>query len=405
MRQREVFIDIYEQIMGVRFVLIIFLLFIGGSTLYYINNLVSKLEQREEKYVTLYAKTLEFFIQSSQNNNCDFTFVQETLDANGTVPSIVFMNGSPSDYRNVKELEDKSRKWTAKEKEDFLYQKIAEMSKEHKPIEMVLGGRDKGYVYYSNSLLIRQLRYFPYLLFAAFFILGSLAFIAYSSSRKAEQNRVWVGLAKETAHQLGTPITALMGWVELFKIDENFDQSIAHEIEKDIKRLEMITTRFSSIGSIPVMKNENIPEILQQTLDYLKVRISTKVKMSFESELTEKQLKFAENVKINRPLFEWVIENLCKNAVDSMGGIGDLHLKLLLLDKKHLAIDVSDTGKGIPKANLRRIFKAGFSTKKRGWGLGLTLAKRIIENYHNGKLFVKETTIGKGTTFRIVLKS
>jgi signal transduction histidine kinase len=247
-------------------------------------------------------------------------------------------------------------------------------------------------------LLAKQLRYFPYILLGTFLIFGSLAFIAYSSSRKAEQNRVWVGLAKETAHQLGTPISALMAWVEVLRSNPDFDESIGDEMEKDVKRLETITTRFSNIGSVPQMSQEEIAPLVEQTLIYLGRRISTKVKVHYESQLPNNTL-----VRLNKHLLEWVIENLCKNAVDAMGGIGELFVTLTPLNKNNIAIDVRDTGKGITKANARKIFSPGFSTKKRGWGLGLTLARRIIENYHDGKLFVKETQIDKGTTFRIVL--
>ena len=225
-----------------------------------------------------------------------------------------------------------------------------------------------------------------------------MAFIAYSSSRKAEQNRVWVGLAKETAHQLGTPISALMAWVEVLRSDPNFDGSIGDEMEKDVKRLETITTRFSNIGSVPQMSEEEIATLVQQTLAYLGRRISTKVKVHFESKLLDHV-----KVSLNKHLMEWVVENLCKNAVDAMGGIGELFVTITPTGKKTIAIDIRDTGKGISKMNVRKVFKPGFSTKKRGWGLGLTLAKRIIENYHGGKLYVKETQVDKGTTFRILL--
>jgi signal transduction histidine kinase len=271
------------------------------------------------------------------------------------------------------------------------------MQEEHPPIEDKIGN-SKVSLYYSNSILAKQLHYFPYILLGTFLIFGSLAFIAYSSSRKAEQNRVWVGLAKETAHQLGTPISALMAWVEVLRSDPNFDGSIGDEMEKDVKRLETITTRFSNIGSVPQMSEERIAPLVQETLNYLGRRISTKVKVHFDSQVADEV-----KVNLNKHLLEWVVENLCKNAVDAMGGIGELFVTITPTGKKTIAIDLRDTGKGISKMNVRKVFKPGFSTKKRGWGLGLTLAKRIIENYHGGKLFVKETQVDKGTTFRILL--
>lgn len=397
MARREVFVNIYEQITGWRFVLIFLLLIIGGAVLYYFNQLGQQIEDREKKYASLYAAGIGFTIQEN-GKDCQYTYVQEMLEANETVPMILVLNGVPSEHsQNIPELDDKKKKWTAEEKMDFKYKMVAAMGQEHPPIQFVVG-QDIGYVYYSNSVVVKQLRYFPYILLGTFLIFGSLAYIAYSSSRKAEQNRVWVGLAKETAHQLGTPISALMAWVEVLRSNPDFDASIGDEMEKDVKRLETITTRFSNIGSIPQMSLETLPEMVEQSLKYLERRISTKVNVHFVNRIPAET-----QVEVNRHLFEWVIENLCKNAVDAMSGKGELSVSLLPLTKNRIAIDIRDTGKGITPANLRKIFKPGFSTKKRGWGLGLTLARRIIENYHEGKLFVKETQIDKGTTFRIVL--
>lgn len=397
MAKREVFVNIYEQITGWRFVAIAVLLMIGAGVLYYFNQLAQQVEEREKKYVLLYAASIKFFVEKSVEADCDYTFVQEVLEANETVPAILVENGVPINNVNIKEFDDSTRKWTPREREELLYRKIAEMQEEHPPIEDKIGN-SKVSLYYSNSILAKQLHYFPYILLGTFLIFGSLAFIAYSSSRKAEQNRVWVGLAKETAHQLGTPISALMAWVEVLRSDPNFDGSIGDEMEKDVKRLETITTRFSNIGSVPQMSEEQIAPLIQQTLSYLERRISTKVKVHFNSQVSD-------NVKVslNKHLLEWVVENLCKNAVDAMEGRGELFVTITSTAKKTIAIDIRDTGKGISKMNLRKVFRPGFSTKKRGWGLGLTLAKRIIENYHEGKLFVKDTQVDKGTTFRILL--
>ncbi len=397
MAKREVFVNIYEQITGWRFVAIAVLLTIGIGVLYYFNQLAQQVEEREKKYVLLYAASIKFFVEKSVETNCDYTFVQEVLEANETVPAILVENGVPISNVNIRELDDSTRKWKPREREELLYRKIAEMQEEHSPIEDKIGN-SKVSLYYSNSILAKQLHYFPYILLGTFLIFGSLAFIAYSSSRKAEQNRVWVGLAKETAHQLGTPISALMAWVEVLRSNPDFDGSIGDEMEKDVKRLETITTRFSNIGSVPQMSEEQIAPLVQQTLGYLERRISTKVKVHFNSQVSD-------NVKVslNKHLLEWVVENLCKNAVDAMEGRGELFVSITPAGKKMIAIDVRDTGKGISKMNVRKVFKPGFSTKKRGWGLGLTLAKRIIENYHEGKLFVKDTQVDKGTTFRILL--
>ncbi|MFN3848799.1 MAG: sensor histidine kinase [Spirosomataceae bacterium] len=400
MARKEVFANVFEQITGWRFVMIFILLLIGATVLYYFNYLGKQVEEREKRYAQLYAAGIKFTVEQQTNSSCDYTYVQEMLEANETVPMLLVFDGVPSESgaQNIPELTDKKRKWNAKEKLDFLYAKVAEMGQEHAPIEFKIGN-DTGYVYYSNSLIVKQLKYFPFVLMGTFLVLGGLAFLAYSSSRLAEQNRVWVGLAKETAHQLGTPITGLTGWVELLKSDPNFDISMATEMQKDIDRLTTITTRFSSIGSIPQMAPENLGDLLRQSLNYLQKRISTKVKIHYNSQLADN-----EEVEINKHLFEWVIENLCKNAVDAMSGVGDIWVNLNRIGPNRIAIDIADNGKGISKSQQRKIFQPGFSTKKRGWGLGLTLAKRIIENYHEGRLFVKESELGKGTTFRIILK-
>jgi nitrogen-specific signal transduction histidine kinase len=372
------------------------LVFVLGL-LFYFNDVRKSLEDREEKYAQLYAESIRFTIEQDPQSDCDYTFVEEVLSANETVPTILVTGGSPMDYRNIPELDDSTKKLTGDKKLKFLLSKMDEMKAEHTPIAFVVG-KDKGYVYYSNSTIVTQLRYFPYILIITFLIFGSLAFIAYSSSRKAEQNRVWVGLAKETAHQLGTPISGLMGWIEVLKINPDFDSSIGDEMLKDISRLETITNRFSNIGSEPTMKEENVGELIESAVEYLKKRISTKINWTLINNLEKPYIQ-----KINKNLIEWVVENLCKNAVDAMGGIGNLEIKMNYNSSGKLTMDISDTGKGMTNAVQRKVFNPGFSTKKRGWGLGLTLAKRIIETYHGGQIYVLKSEIGKGTTFRIII--
>ncbi|MFN4086767.1 MAG: sensor histidine kinase [Spirosomataceae bacterium] len=396
MAKNQVFFNLYGQLSGWRLAFISFLLLLGGLVLYYFQQLGISLEEREKKYAQLYAESIKFFVEKDLNSDCDYTFVQEIVMANETVPSILVLDGSPSQYVNIPELDDSTL--TNQQKEVMIYEKINEMRTEHPPISFQLEG-SVGYVYYANSEIVRQLRYFPYILLTTFLIFGLLAFIAYSSSRRAEQNRVWIGLAKETAHQLGTPISALMAWIEVLRANPEFDQDVADEMTKDIARLDTITTRFSNIGSVPQRKKEAIAPILEKSLNYLSKRISTKVKIQFHNQLQDPH----HEIEINKPLFEWVIENLSKNAVDAMAGVGQLDVTISSLSKGRIQIDFKDTGKGINKLHLRKIFQPGFSTKKRGWGLGLTLAKRIIENYHGGQLFVHETGIDKGTTFRIIL--
>ncbi|SOE21361.1 Histidine kinase-, DNA gyrase B-, and HSP90-like ATPase [Spirosomataceae bacterium TFI 002] len=399
MASNPVFFNIYKQISGGRIVVIVLLLLIAASVLFYFNQLAQKLDQREKKYATLYAESMRFFIEQDINNDCDYTFISEVVEANETIPVILVTNGKPGINVNIPEFSDSTKlaSFTDKEREDLLYLKIAQMSEEHDPIEIDLGGQ-RAYLYYSSSLILKELKFFPYVLLATFLIFGSLAFIAYNSSRKAEQNRVWVGLAKETAHQLGTPISALLGWVEVLRSGAEFDDSIAHEMEKDISRLETITNRFSNIGSVPSMNEEDIGAMVENTAKYLEKRISTRINWFINNELEEPHLKM-----VNKNLFEWVIENLCKNAVDAMSAKGNLTIDILPLAKGKVAIDITDTGKGISKRNLSKVFSPGFSTKKRGWGLGLTLAKRIVETYHQGKLYVKTSEANKGTTFRIII--
>lgn len=397
MKRNRLFHDLYVNISTKRLIVTALLLVFVLGLLFYFNDVRKSLEDREEKYAQLYAESIRFTIEQDPQSDCDYTFVEEVLSANETVPTILVTGGSPMDYRNIPELDDSTKKLTGDKKLKFLLSKMDEMKAEHTPIAFVVG-KDKGYVYYSNSTIVTQLRYFPYILIITFLIFGSLAFIAYSSSRKAEQNRVWVGLAKETAHQLGTPISGLMGWIEVLKINPDFDSSIGDEMLKDITRLETITNRFSNIGSEPTMKEENVGELIESAVEYLKKRISTKINWTLINNLEKPYIH-----KINKNLIEWVVENLCKNAVDAMGGIGNLEIKMNYNSSGKLTMDISDTGKGMTNAVQRKVFNPGFSTKKRGWGLGLTLAKRIIETYHGGQIYVLKSEIGKGTTFRILI--
>ena len=273
---------------------------------------------------------------------------------------------------------------------------ISSMEKQNKPIEIKIGKNSKSYVFYEDSYLLKQLKYYPLI---QFFIIGLFLFIAYlgfSNTRKAEQNQVWVGMARETAHQLGTPLSSLVAWAEYLKMKED-TQMVAFELEKDIKKLEIITERFSKIGSEPELKKENIHEVIAQTLEYFKIRSSKKVLFNL---FVSDEEPYA---KINLNLFNWVLENLLKNALDAMDGQGSISVAITA-DDKVVNIDVSDTGKGIAKSKFKTIFKPGFTTKKRGWGLGLSLSKRIVEDYHRGKIYVKQSVPEFGTTFRIVLK-
>lgn len=375
----------------------VILLILSIGSLFYTDKLVEELEQREEREVQLYAEGLRYVVNSpfDENFNVIYQVIQDAVNFYQIPAIYVDENNLPNPNLNIKF----PTKVSQQERERIIEEKLSEMKLEHPPIPVELGKGRTGYIYYSNSFLLTQLRYYPFLQLSVMLLIGYLAYLAFSSARKAEQNRVWVGLAKETAHQLGTPLSSLMAWVEYFRSDPMIDPSIAEEIEKDVIRLEMITTRFSNIGSVPTLKEEPVAEVVTNFISYLEKRVSSKVKFSVYNELAVEQTAL-----LNKNLFEWVIENICKNAVDAMGGIGEINVTLQAPPQmKEMWIDIADTGKGMTKANMNKIFNPGFSTKKRGWGLGLTLAKRIIENYHSGKLFVKNSEVGKGTTFRITL--
>ncbi|TDE18242.1 sensor histidine kinase [Dyadobacter psychrotolerans] len=396
-RLRRSLADTYDQRNFLKYMTAVILLILSIGSLFYTNDLVDKLEEREEREVILYAELVRTITTSSINENIT-VLLQVIQDAVSfyQIPVIyVDDNNLASQTINI----DFPPTASLREREQIIDEKLELMKQEHPPIPVEIGKGRAGYIYYSNSFLLTQLRYYPFIQLSVMLLIGYLAYLAFSSARKAEQNRVWVGLAKETAHQLGTPLSSLMAWVEYFRSDPNIDPSIAEEIEKDVIRLEMITTRFSNIGSVPIMQEEPVAEIVSNFVSYLQRRVSSKVKFTVDNQLVPEQ-----TASLNKNLFEWVVENICKNAVDAMGGIGEINVTLQAPPlTNQIRIDISDTGKGMTKVNMSKIFDPGFSTKKRGWGLGLTLAKRIIENYHSGKLFVKSSEIGKGTTFRIVL--
>lgn len=276
----------------------------------------------------------------------------------------------------------------------YLANQLVIMKSQNKPIEVdYLGKTD--YIYYRDSPLLDKLTYYPLALLLILVLFLAVIYLFYSSNKAAETNKLWTGMAKETAHQIGTPLSSLLGWIAILKM-EKVDETYIHEIEKDVHRLNTIANRFSKIGSKPELKKENIVAITKQAFDYLESRSSKQISFSFSS--TDKEIF----TNLNTELFGWVIENLIKNGIDAMLGKGELNLQIESEQKK-VKITLADTGKGMPKKLFKQIFKPGFTTKKRGWGLGLSLSKRIVEDYHNGKIFVKKSEIDKGTTFQILL--
>ncbi|RLD41817.1 MAG: sensor histidine kinase [Bacteroidetes bacterium] len=278
----------------------------------------------------------------------------------------------------------------------YVQQKLAEMADENMPIKVSFGEQGSSYIFYKDSELLTIMKYFPIaqiLIIAVFF---AIAYLLFSYSRRAEQNRVWAGMAKETAHQLGTPLSSIMAWLELLKMRKGTEEA-AKEIEKDIERLEVITERFSKIGSVPKLEENDIVDIVLKSIEYLKPR--TPKKINYILNLPDKPIL----LPVNGSLFSWVIENICKNAIDAMAGSGTITVQLKE-EPKQVFIDFIDTGKGISITEQKAIFNPGYTRKKRGWGLGLSLSKRIIRDYHKGKIFVKSSVSGKGTTFRVVLK-
>jgi hypothetical protein len=280
--------------------------------------------------------------------------------------------------------------------EGYINKTIEKMASHNAPIEIDLGNGVRNYIFYEESFLLTQLKYYPFVQFGVIGIFLIIAYILFSTSRKAEQNQVWVGMAKETAHQLGTPLSSLIAWIEVLKM-KNVDEQTIAEMRKDMGRLETITERFSKIGSMPLLDRQNIILVMNNAIDYFKARSSQNVKYNIEYSTSH-----VLNAQVNVPLFDWVIENVCKNAVDAMDGVGTITVNIID-QTQFVYIDIADTGKGIAKSKYKTVFQPGYTTKERGWGLGLSLTKRIIENYHSGKIFVKQSETNKGTTFRIVL--
>ena len=366
-----------DRIRQVKIILVIAAIAIAVISLLVSHYLVNDLKQEERNKVEVWAQALHALNEADETT--DVTLISQVLEGNNTIPVIVMdRDGNITDSRNVEDtvgMVDYARR-------------------------MVQAGDtivvDHQLVCYDESILLKRLSQWPYVQLGIVMVFVVVAIFALLSSKKAEQNKVWVGMSKETAHQLGTPISSLMAWVEILK--ENYpDDDLIPEMDQDVKRLQRIAERFSKIGSLPEPVDASMNEVLDHVIDYMDRRTSKKV------EITRDYPGHDVVVKMNASLFEWVIENLCKNAVDAMEGSGKIHL-MLADEGSRVVIEVTDNGKGIRKKDVKNVFTPGFTTKKRGWGLGLSLARRIVEEYHKGRIYVKSSEVGKGTTFRIEMK-
>lgn len=347
-----------------------------------------RFKEEEEAKMKVYAAAYAEFIQTEDLSRDLGNLTLEVLKENHGTPMILMSSDGRMEPRN---LDMEKSKDTA-----YLKKKINEFQQENIAIQVSYKGKDFGTLYYGNSDLLNKLKYYPIALLLIFVLFGTVVYFYYKTNKMSEQNKLWAGMAKETAHQIGTPLSSLLGWTEFLKT-ENVNPTIITEIEKDISRLHTITERFSKIGSIPDLENHEIVETTRQSFEYLKARSSDLVAFSFEA--VEEKLY----ANINLQLYSWTIENLVKNAIDAMKGRGKLSIEVLK-DKGYIKVNISDTGKGIPKQSFNKIFEPGYTTKRRGWGLGLSLVKRIIEDYHDGKVRVLSSETDKGTTMQIILK-
>ncbi len=362
-------------------------IFIGGLTLFFSQQLAQKVAQEEKKKVSTWAKAVKNS-GDPEVDEANLTFYLELIQDNTTIPAIVVDENGKITQINV----NLDKKMLAKP--GYLEEKRQEFAEENDPIPIPIAEGVVHKVYYGESTVLKQLRYYPYVVLGVVALFILVSYFAFSVSRRAEENQVWVGLAKETAHQLGTPISSLMGWVDVIEMGE-MPENAGDEMRKDIRRLQIITERFSKIGSEPILKKIDLNDALQHAVNYMKTRSGKGV--TFEVHLSDTPVF----VMLNQNLFDWVIENLTKNSIDAMEGAGKLTYTISKKAGK-ITLDLSDTGKGIQRNRHKSVFKPGYTTKRRGWGLGLSLAKRIINDYHSGQIFIKESIPGVSTTMRIV---
>lgn len=381
----------FANFRNVKYILIAIAAAIAAASLLVSNSLVKDLKAEEEKKMEIWAEAMNSLNRADEKT--DLALVLAVLNGNTTIPVVVTdSKGAITLHRNVEIAEDADSL-------ALLMEVVADMRMQEHILRIDLGeGEDSDFleVCYSESLILKQLAYYPYVQLAVVLFFFVVCFLAILSSKRAEQNRVWVGLSKETAHQLGTPISSLMAWTTVLKEKYPADELLP-EMERDVARLQRVAERFSKIGSLPEPTAEDLVAVIDRAVEYMKHRSPAQVVYSVNYP------KRPLNVRVNAPLIEWVVENLCKNAVDAIDGAGKITVTVSH-DKDRAFVEISDTGKGIPKSKHKSVFEPGYTTKKRGWGLGLSLAKRIVEQYHKGRIFVKSSVPGSGATFRIELK-
>nr|WP_313981509.1 HAMP domain-containing sensor histidine kinase [uncultured Prevotella sp.] len=382
-----------DRIRQVKIFLVVAAILIAVASLLGSRYLTRDLAEQERSKMQVWAEAMKSL--SAADENTDLSLVLKVLDENHTIPVVVLDNdGAVTEYRNI---EIKAR--NGKDSTNYVTSLGQQLKASGQVIRISLSKNHNDYidVCYDDSLMLKRIAIYPYVQLGVVMLFVIVAIFALLTSKRAEQNKVWVGLSKETAHQLGTPISSLMAWTTILKETYPEDELLP-ELDKDVKRLQLIADRFSKIGSVPEPVPTSLNDVLNHVVDYMDRRTSKKIEM--KTVLPSDDII----INLNASLFEWVIENLCKNAVDAMGGkLGSITLRLEETDKRAI-VEVSDTGKGIKKKDLRNVFRPGFTTKDRGWGLGLSLAKRIVEEYHHGKIYVKSSEVGKGTTFRIELR-
>lgn len=365
------------------------------------NNLIKELSEQERIRMEIWADATKRLANADENT--DFDYLLSIIQRNTSIPVLVEDGeGNILNHRNfdlpVKDEEELLLfSEMSPQNQEYLNKKLSKLRRGSNKIIIDIDADTRQYIYYEDSVVLTRLSYYPYIQLGVMIVIALIVFSAIIYTKRAEQNRVWVGLSKETAHQLGTPISSLMAWTQLLE-SYGIDADVVSEIDKDVNRLSVIADRFSKIGSKPELKLEYLNDTVSRSLDYMKSRVSGKVNIVMN--LSDDD----HGVMLSVALFEWVMENLTKNAVDAMDGAGTITITTIG-EKERVAIEINDTGKGISRKNFKNVFNPGYTTKKRGWGLGLTLVKRIIEEYHGGKIFVKDSEIGRGTTFRIELPS